>query len=193
MLPRAVGTRAVVVGVVALCVASVVACGGGGRDSVTGPATIASGALNEGGTLGESAASQIVVCHKGQDLAVAGSAVSAHLGHGDKLGSCAAVCPCFTSQGINSLAATCSIGLVAQCPAQYSLQLYCSPGPFSSNLGYFEARLGTSSCMSITQDALTGNLVRAEKVVSSAEYDACRAAIVMSTPYQSTSASVCPR
>jgi hypothetical protein len=195
---RAGGTRVVMVGVAILGAMSLLSCGGPASESVTGPSTAAITTASDSGAIaasgkGSAASALVLVCHKGKDLMVAGPAVSAHLRHGDRLGSCSAVCPCFTKEGIDLLAATCSVGLVAQCPVQYSLQLYCSPGPFSSNLGYFEAQLGTNSCVSITQDAVSGDLTRTEIAVSGAQYDACRAAIVTSTAYQSTSPTSCPR
>ena len=200
------GTRAVAVGVVGLCAASMLSCGGPASESVTSPsvatltapadeASAATSAVTEesGGVTAD--CRKVNVCHKGQDLSVSLFALPAHLRHGDKLGRCraAASCPCFSQEGIESLAATCSVGLVAECDVQYSLQLFCSPVPFSSNLGYFEAQVGRNTCVSITQDDLTGDLVRTERAVNNAQYRACKDAIVLSAPYQSTDPGVCPR
>lgn len=194
---RTDGTKAVVVGVVGFCAASMLSCGGPASESLTSPSVATLAADEKGGVTesgkSPSATAKVLLCHKGKELTVAGPAVSAHLGHGDKLGSCSATCPCFSQEGIESLAATCSAGLVAQCDVQYSLQLYCSPGPFSSNLGYFEAQVGRNSCVSITQDEETGDLVRTERAVNSAQYQACVDALVSSAPYQLTDPGVCPR
>jgi hypothetical protein len=208
---RTSGTGALVVGV-GLCAASMLSCGGPASESLTSPSVATLTATADDASAVSSAVSdeaggvtadcnnknnnkKVVVCHKGHNLSVSSNAVSAHLRHGDSLGECssAAHCPCFSQQGIEELAATCSAGLVAQCDVQYSLQLYCSPGPFSSNLGYFEAQVGRNSCVSITQDEVTGDLVRTERSVNNSQYQACKDALVSSAPYQSTDAGICPR
>jgi hypothetical protein len=177
-------------------------CGGPASESVTSPSVAAVAApADEGSAVATESGGvaadcrKVTVCHKGHDLSVSPFALPAHLRHGDKLGHCraAASCPCFSQEGIDTLAGTCSAGLVAQCDVQYSLQLYCSPGPFSSNLGYFEAQVGRNSCVSITQDEITGDLVRTERAVNNAQYRACVDALVSSAPYQSTDPGVCPR
>jgi hypothetical protein len=189
---RVGGTWVLMIGV-ALSAASMLSCSGPAGESITGPSVVTAAPADVPGSVTEASAANVVVCHKGKDLSVAGPAVAAHLGHGDQLGSCTASCPCFSREGIEQLAATCSVGLGAQCDVQYSLQLYCSPGPFSSNLGYFEAQVGQDSCVSITQDDVTGDLVRTERAVNNAQYLACVDAIVLSSPYQLTDPTSCPR
>jgi hypothetical protein len=207
---RTGGTQALLVGAAGLCAVSMLSCGGPAGDGVTSPSVAAlTASTDEAGAVASAVSDEaggvtadchnnnkkVVICHKGHNLSVSANALPAHLRHGDSLGQCssAAQCPCFSQQGIEELAATCSAGLVAQCDVQYSLQLYCSPGPFSSNLGYFEAQVGKNTCVSITQDEVTGDLVRTERSVNNAQYNACKAALVSSSPYQSTSPSVCPR
>jgi hypothetical protein len=178
-------------------------CGGGGgaeTSSVVGSSPAQSTAVaNDSGVVTASGQPKQDVCHYAggsyQTLNLPPPAVSAHLAQHsrDYAGACrtSATCPCFTKAMIESLAATCSVGLVAQCDVTHSLQLYCSPGPFSSNLGYFEA--ATSSCVSITQDEVTGDLVRRERAVSASELQACKDAITTSGPYLSTDPGICPR
>ena len=60
------------------------------------------------------------------------------------------------------MAAQCSASLNASCPQQYSLSLFCAPGGGGGtvgNLGLFEARLGSGTCSTTTQDPMTGEPV----------------------------------
>jgi hypothetical protein len=176
-------------------------CGGGvEHDSVAGPLPARSTAVaSDEGVVTASGQPKQDVCHYAgghyKTLNLPPPAVSAHLRQHEKdyAGACrtSATCPCFTRETIESLAGTCSAGLVAQCEVTHSLQLYCSPGPFSSNLGYFEAE--TSTCVSITQDEMTGDLVRTERDVSASELQACKDAITTSAPYLTTDPGTCPR
>ena len=54
------------------------------------------------------------------------------------------------------MAAQCTASLSVSCPEQYSLNLFCAPGGGSgtvSSLGLFEARLGSGTCSTLTQDS----------------------------------------
>ncbi len=179
----------------ALAVVVVAALGawscGGSSVSPTGVADIQAGG-GEQGVVTASSAPQITVCHKGKDLQVAAAALGGHLGHGDRLGSCTEVCPCFTSAGLAEVAAQCSAPPIASCGAPYSINLFCAPGGTGGtvgNLGYFEARLGAGTCSVTTQDLMTGNPITATLPVTAGQFEACRQAIVGSAYYPGT----CPQ
>ncbi len=174
----------------ALAVVVVAALGiwscGGPSESPTAVTAIQSGGGEQGAVTASSVA-QITLCHKGKDLQVAPSALGGHLGHGDRLGSCAEVCPCFTSAGLAQVAAQCSVPPIASCGSPYSINLFCAPGSGTiSNLGYFEARIGAGTCSTTTQDLMSGNEVTTTLPVTAAEFEACREAIVSSTYYPAT-------
>ena len=179
----------------ALAVVVVAALGiwscGGSHEGPTAVAEIQSGGGEDGAMISSSVA-QITICHKGKDLRVAPSALGGHLVHGDRLGSCAEVCPCFTSAGLGEVAAQCSAPPIASCGTPYSINLFCAPGGGGGtvgNLGYFEAKLGAGTCSMTTQDLMTGNEVTITLPVSAEQFGACRQAIVGSTYYPAT----CPR
>jgi len=138
---------------------------------------------------------KITICHKGQTMQVSLAALFGHLRHHDRLGACApaaASCPCFTSAGLADVAAQCSAQPIASCADPYSINLFCAPGGGGGtvgNLGYFEARLGTNTCSTTTQDPLTGNEVISTQSVTAAQFEACRQAIVGSAYYPAS----CPR
>jgi hypothetical protein len=142
-----------------------------------------------------SVAGKVTVCHEGRNKQVPPSALGGHLGHGDRLGTCAPVptaCPCFTSGGLADVAVQCSSSLAVSCPQQYSLSLFCAPGGGGGtigNLGLFAARLGTGTCSTTTQDLVTGNPVTVTLAVTEAQFEACRQAIVGTAFYPTT----CPR
>ncbi|HSD27047.1 MAG TPA: hypothetical protein VLL75_07055 [Vicinamibacteria bacterium] len=179
----------------ALAVVAVAALGigscGGSSGSPTAAVGIQSG--EEGGAVTSSASvAKITICHKGNDLQVSPSALGGHLGHGDRLGSCAEVCPCFTSAGLAEVAAQCPAPPIASCGVPYSINLFCAPGGGGGsvgNLGYFEAKLGTGTCTMTTPDLMTGNDVTITLPVTAAEFEACKQAIVGNTYYPAT----CPR
>ena len=166
---------------------------GGSHESPTASVAVQSDG-EEDGAVASSAAS-ITVCHKGKDLKVSAAALGGHLRHGDRLGSCAppaASCPCFTSAGLGEVAAQCSVAPIANCGTPYSMNLFCAPGGGGGtvgNLGYFEARLGSGTCSTTTQDLMTGNPVTTTLPVTAAQFEACRQAIVGSTYYPAS----CPR
>jgi hypothetical protein len=163
----------------------------GPSESPTAATAIQSGS-EEAGAVTASAVAKITVCHKGKDLQVAPAALGGHLGHGDRLGSCVEVCPCFTSAGLAEVAAQCSAPPIASCGAPYSINLFCAPGGAGGtvgNLGYFEARLGVGTCSMTTQDLMTGSEITTTLPVTAGQFDACRQAIVQSTYYPAT----CPR
>jgi hypothetical protein len=158
------------------------------------PAAAVSGPVDGGVTA--SAKGKVTICHKGQTKQVPPSALGGHLGHGDRLGACAPVpaveCPCFDAAGLANVAAQCSSSLTASCPETWSLSLFCAPGGGGGtvgNLGLFEARLGTGTCSTTSQDLMTGNEVTVTLDVTPAQFEACRQAIV-GTPSYPTS---CPR
>ena len=176
----------------ALAVVAVAALGiwscGGPSESPTAVTAIQGGG-EEQGAVTASKVSQITVCHKGKDLQVAPSALGGHLRHGDRLGSCAAVCPCFTSTGLAEVAAQCSAPPIASCGSPYSINLFCAPGGSGGtvgNLGYFEAKLGAGTCSMTTQDLMTGAEITATLPVTAVEFEACHQAIVQSAYYPAT-------
>lgn len=147
------------------------------------PAAAVSGPVDGG--VAASAKGKLTICHKGQSKQVPPSALSGHLGHGDRLGACApepdVACPCFTAAGLVDVAAQCSGSLNLSCPQTYSLNLFCAPGGGGGtvgNLGLFEARLGTGTCSTTSQDPMTGNPITDTKPVTEAQFEACRQAIV---------------
>jgi hypothetical protein len=168
-------------------------CGGGSAPFAPTPAVAVApaGVEDAGEGVSASAAGKVTVCHKGKDLKVAAAAVPAHVAHGDRVGSCAAVCPCFTTAALTEVAAQCTAALNVSCPVQYSLSLFCAPGGGGGvvgNLGYFEARLGTNTCSTVTQDPLTGNEIVDTKSLTPEQFEACRQAIV-GTPFYSATCS----
>ena len=156
-----------------------------------GPALAAAvpGGGDDGGVT-QSAPDKVTICHKGKDLSVSSNAISGHLGHGDRLGSCAAVCPCFTATGIEQLAAQCSGTPRNSCPTQYSISLVClgSGGGSTGPLGSFQATVGAGTCTNRLKDA-SGAFVTTVLPVTPAEYDACKQAIVSSSVYPAS----CPQ
>jgi hypothetical protein len=165
-------------------------CGGSSVSPTTVTAIQHEG--EEQGTVTASSAALITVCHKGMDLQVAAAALGGHLRHGDRLGSCTEVCPCFTSSGLGEVAAQCSAPPIASCGPPYSINLFCAPGGAGGtvgNLGYFEARLGAGTCSTTTQDLMTGDQVTTTLPVTAGQFEACRDAIVKSTYYPAT----CPQ
>jgi hypothetical protein len=54
------------------------------------------------GLSGSSAATKVIICHKGEVIEVSQSAVAAHLAHGDRIGSCEAPPPCSSSSCLAS-------------------------------------------------------------------------------------------
>jgi hypothetical protein len=170
---------------------------GGSVDGPTSPALLDEGPALAAAVPGEgdegvaaSAKGQVTICHKGQELSVSSSAIEAHLRHGDRLGSCAAVCPCFTATGIEQLAGQCTGTPFNSCPRQYSISLVClgSGGGATGPLGTFEAAVGAGSCSTRLKDS-TGAFVTTVLPVTPAEYAACKQAIVGSAVYPAT----CPR
>ena len=146
------------------------------------------------GGVSESHFRKITICHKGETLKVGLAALLGHLRHRDRLGACsaAAACPCFTSDGLGDVADQCSASLTASCPEQYSLSLFCAPGGGGGtvgNLGLFEARLGTGTCSTTTQDLMTGEPVTTTMPVTTAQFEACKKAIVGTSFYPAS----CPR
>jgi hypothetical protein len=160
---------------------------GGPQESPTSPAALQS-VDDAGGSVGSSAVGRVTVCHKGQELRVAGSALGGHLVHGDRLGTCAAVCPCFTSAGIDQMAAQCDANLYVDCAQKYSVAMFCWGGGGGANLGAFEAILGTDTCGTVLKDS-TGMFVESTLAVSADEYEACKQALFGSSAYQ----PYCPR
>ena len=188
MWSRRTSTAALAVVVVAAL--GVWSCGGS-SESPTAVVAMQSGG-DEDATVTASAAALITVCHKGKDLQVAAAALAGHLVHGDRLGSCAAVCPCFTSTGLAEVAAQCATAPIASCGVPYSINLFCAPGGGGGtvgNLGYFEARLGSGTCSTVTQDPLTGNEVTTTLPVTALQFEACKQAIIGSAYYPAS----CPR
>jgi hypothetical protein len=159
------------------------------------PSVAVSSGDESGGTVTAShVRRKITICHKGQTLQVSLFALFGHLRHHDRLGACStpASCPCFTAQGLADVADQCDATPIASCPVQYSINFFCAPGGGGGtvgNLGLFEAELGTNTCSTTTQDPLTGDSVTNTLPVTSAQYQACRQAIV-GNPYYPAS---CPR
>jgi hypothetical protein len=90
------------------------------------------------------------------------------------------------------VASQCDVAPIASCPQQYSINLFCAPGGGGGtvgNLGLFEARLGTGTCSTTSQDPLTGESVTNTLAVTSAQYAACKEAIVGNSYYPAS----CPR
>jgi hypothetical protein len=179
---------------------------GGSYESPTAPAIVQESAAapdttqnagenDEGNVTSSCRHRKITICHKGQTIKVSFFALFAHLRHGDRIGPCAppaATCPCFTAEGLADVAAQCSAPPIASCGDPYSINLFCAPGGGGGtvgNLGYFEARLGTNTCSTTTQDPLTGNEVTTTLPVTDAQFEACRQAIVGSAYYPAS----CPR
>ncbi len=173
---------------------------GGSTNGPTAPVALpdssspaASVAADEGG-VAESAVRKITICHKGETQKVGLVALLAHLRHKDRLGACTTgvACPCFTSEGLDDVAAQCSASLSVSCPQQYSMNLFCAPGGGGGtvgNLGLFEARLGSGTCSTTTQDVMTGEPVTTTITVTSKQFEACRKAIVGTSFYPAS----CPR
>jgi len=173
--------------VVAVAVAVIAGSCGGQQESPTSPVAVER-TDGEGGSVTSSAAGRITVCHKGQELRVATSALGGHLGHGDRLGSCAATCPCFTSAGIDQMAGQCDANLYVDCSERYSVALLCWGDGGGAALGAFQAILGTETCGTVLKDS-NGAFVQSSQAVSPAEYEACKQALFGSTAYQ----PYCPR
>jgi hypothetical protein len=151
-------------------------CGGSRESPTTTPAIQGEG--REEGTVTSSAVSLVTVCHKGKDLPVPTQALAIHLGHGDHLGSCAAACPCFTSESLTQVAALCSGTVIGSCGTVYSLSLFClSP---VSNLGYFEANLETNTCLTTIKSVTT------TRSAEGTQFEACRQAIISDSHYPGT-------
>jgi hypothetical protein len=158
-------------------------------------ATQSTGEEGEGNVTSSHRPRKITICHKGKTMKVSWAALFAHLRHGDRIGPCApaaATCPCFTSAGLADMAAQCSASPIASCGDPYSINLFCAPGGGGGtvgNLGYFEAKLGTNTCSTTTQDPLTGDEVTTTLAVTAAQFEACKQAIVGSAYYPAS----CPR
>lgn len=186
-------TRAAFVVLAAVAAATAWSCSGSPvMESPTAPVDVLAAA--DEGSVSEAAAGKITVCHKGKDKLIPPSALAGHLVHHDTLGSChTTTCPCFSSTGIDSVAASCTLTVSANCPGStpYALQLSCSPGGSGSptNLGLFEARVGGGQCSTTTEDILTGATIVVAMPVTAAEEQACRQAIVGSSYYPAS----CPR
>lgn len=188
MWSRRTSTAALAVVVVAAL--GVWSCGGS-SESPTAVVAMQSGG-DEGGDLTASSVAKITICHKGKDLEVAPAALGGHIVHGDRVGSCAELCPCFTSTGLAEVAAQCPTAPIASCGTPYSINLFCAPGGGGGtvgNLGYFEAKLGSGTCSTTTQDLLTGNEVTITLAVTAQQFEACKQAIIGSAYYPAT----CPR
>jgi hypothetical protein len=168
---------------VAVAAGSLWSCGGP-QDRVTTPVAVQS-AGEESGSVTSSAARRITVCHKGKDLQVPTQALAIHVGHGDSIGSCqaASVCPCFTAAGIAELAALGAPFTRGACAgtSPYSLTLVYDTASTSSQMGTFEAPVGTGTCSVTSWD--TGNPVVAVAAVTQAQFEACKQAIVGSSYY----------
>jgi len=173
--------------VIVLAAAVIVGSCGGPQESPTSPVAV-DRADGESGSVTASAAARVTVCHKGQELRVATSAIGGHLVHGDRLGSCAAVCPCFTSAGIDQLAAQCGPNLFVDCSQKYSVAMFCFGGGANPSLGAFKAILGTDTCGTMLRDS-TGAWLDSTLDVSADEYEACKQALFGSSAYQ----PYCPR
>jgi hypothetical protein len=175
---------------------------GGSADGPTAPVALPPASVPaasvtsdaDAGGVSESHFRKITICHKGATMKVALVALLAHLRHKDRLGACstAVACPCFTAEGLGDVADQCSVSPNASCPQQYSLNLFCAAGGGGgtvANLGLFEARLGSATCSTTTQDAMTGEPVTTTMPVTSAQFEACRKALVGSAFYPAS----CPR
>jgi hypothetical protein len=159
------------------------------------PAPVATVTADTGDAgVSESHFRKITICHKGETMKISLVALLSHLRHRDRLGACtaAAACPCFTSEGLADVADQCSVPVSASCPQQYSLNLFCAPGGSGGtvgNLGLFEARVGSGTCSTTTQDPMTGEPVTTTIAVTAAQYDACKKALVGTSFYPAS----CPR
>ena len=173
--------------VVAMAAAVVAWSCGSPQESPTSPVAVQS-TDGESGAVTSSAVPKVTICHKGQELRVSTSALGGHLGHGDRLGSCAAACPCFTSTGIDQMAAQCDANLYVDCSEKYSVAMFCWSDGGGANLGAFQAILGTDTCGTVLKDS-TGVFVESILAVSPVEYEACKQAIFGSSAYQ----PYCPR
>jgi hypothetical protein len=200
-------TSATALAVVVVAALGIWSCGGSGESptapvlvqEVESPAVpVAAQSTEEEGDGVTSSCRQrrkITICHKGKTIQVSFLALFPHLRHGDRLGPCAppvATCPCFTASGLADIAAQCPVAPIASCGDPYSLNLFCAPGGGGGtvgNLGYFEARLGAGTCSTTTQDPVTGNEVTTTLPVTSAQFEACKQAIVGSAYYPAS----CPR
>jgi hypothetical protein len=163
---------------------------GGSPETVTAPAAVSSAGEDSGGVTA-SAAAKVTICQNGKTLQVAQNALGALLANGATLGACTAgACPCFTKATIASVAATCPPAREPSgiCGQKYSIELRCDSGGVS--LEIFEAVVGTNQCSTTTWDTSTGAEISTPPVpVGSAEFEACRRAIVSSPYYPST----CPK
>ena len=193
--------RSIAVAVVGVMAAGLWSCGGA-ADGPTAPVVLQEAPATEpvvtgqddAGGVSESTFRKIRVCHRGTTLKVGLVALLFHLRHHDRLGACSRVvsCPCFTSEGLEDVAAQCTSSLNASCPQPYSLSLFCSPsngGGTVGSLGLFEARLGTGTCSTTTQDPMTGIPETTTLPVTRAEFEVCRQAIVGTSFYPGS----CPR
>ena len=162
---------------------------GGAHESLTAPAVAQVQADGgESGVVTASKVSKMTICHKGKDLSIPPSALGGHLGHGDKLGSCrATLCPCFSSSGLDTVAASCQQSLSASCPGStpYAINLSCTPGGSAppTGLGLFEARVESGLCSTTLEDPMSGGTVTVPMAVTAAKFEACRQAIVASSFY----------
>jgi len=148
------------IALVALAAAAGLSCSGGiGGDSVTGPDLVATAPVtDESGTFEASKTTgKVTVCHKGQDLRVASSALPAHLAHGDTEGSCSSPCPCYSADQV-AAAASCE-GATTQC-VRFGDSYLCRIACDSASFDYF---LAPDSCEGPGGTSL----------VDSAQYDAC--------------------
>jgi hypothetical protein len=197
-------STAALAGIVVVAALGAWSCGGSGA-SPTAPALVqdvgSAATPAAASTAGQDDVSascrhrKVTICHKGQTLQVAFIAAIIHLRHGDRLGACqppAASCPCFTASGLADVAAQCSATPIASCGTAYSINLFCAPGGGGGvvgNLGYFEAKVGTNTCSTTTQDPTTGDEVITTLPVTSKQFDACKQAIIGSAYYPAS----CPR
>jgi len=142
--------------------------------------------------VGANVQGKTLICHKGKhSLWVPPPAVNGHLRHGDTMGRCQVVCPCFSTSDIDGAASGCS-NVNASCPSTFSLGLFCAPGGSGGtigNIGYWEAVVGQNSCSWTLWDPLTGDAVTQTLPVDAAQFEACRAAITMSSYYPAS----CPQ
>jgi hypothetical protein len=161
-------------------------CGGGANGPTAPvekgrvPVAAVPGEDDDGGVTA-SAADKVAVCHKGREIEVPSQVIDVHLRHGDRLGSCAVACPCFTATQIEQLAAQCTGTPHNTCPTLYSIDLFCI-GSSAGHLGTFAVAAEAGTC-STTLINTTGEFVTTSLPVTQAEFEACRQAIVGSSPY----------